>query len=223
MKRFTLAIIVLVITSLGCSLLSAETPAATDDQTQSQGAQTNILFSDDFSDNTSGWDIYVTDNKVSDYTNGSYRIFTSETQYDIWANPYLNFSEPVRIEVDAKKIDGPDDNDFGIICDYQDIENFHVGLISSDGYAVIAKLQDQSWEYLSSDSMVAVESIHQGAATNHIRFDCVRGNLTLYVNGSQIASAFDDSFIGGDVGLQVGTFDVGGVDILFDNFVVMKP
>jgi len=162
--------------------------------------------------------------KVTDYSDGSYRMFTSETQYDVWANPYQNFTEPVRIEVDATKINGPDDNDFGIICDYQeDNENFHVGLISSDGYAVIAKLENQSWSYLSSENMVAAGSIKKGSTTNHIRFDCNQGTLTLYVNGTQIASAFDDSFIGGDVGLQVGTFDTGGTDILFDNFVVSKP
>ena len=222
MKKYYFAIIVLITASISCSLFSAEVPAA-DDPAQSQGAQTSILFADDFSDSTSGWDVYVTDNKVSDYYDGSYRIFTTETQFDVWANPSLDFSEPVRIEVDATKIGGPDDNDFGIICDYQDIENFHVGLISSDGYAVIAKLQDQAWEYLSSDGMEAVGDINQGSATNHIRFDCNQGNLTLYVNGNQIASAFDNTFIGGDVGLQVGTFDTGGVDILFDNFVVMKP
>ncbi|HKZ44414.1 MAG TPA: hypothetical protein VJZ78_05195 [Anaerolineales bacterium] len=223
MKRFTIAIMLLMMTSLGCSLLSAEVNPA-DDQTQAQPAQADILFSDDFSDSNSGWDSYVADTKVTDYSNGSYRMFTSETQYDVWANPYQNFTEPVRIEVDATKINGPDDNDFGIICDYQDDnQNFHVGLISSDGYAVIAKMENLSWVYLSSDTMQAVDSIKQGAATNHIRFDCNQGNLTLYVNGTQIASAFDDTFIGGDVGLQVGTFDTGGTDILFDNFVVVKP
>jgi len=222
MKKYHFAIIVLITASLGCSLFSAKIPAA-DDQNQAQGAQTIILFSDDFSDNTSGWDVYADDNKVSDYSNGGYRIFTFDTQNDVWANPYLDFSEPVRIEVDATKLGGPDDNDFGIICDYQDTGNFHAGLISSDGYTVIVKLQDQAWEYLSSDKMEAVGNINQGSATNHIRFDCNQGNLTLYVNGTQIASAFDNTFIGGDVGLQVGTFDTGGADILFDNFVVMKP
>ena len=233
MKKTAIAIALLVSASLGCNLLSAvttptsdqvQTPAQGQVQVNTQVPQSTVLFSDDFSDSNSGWDKTNTDTKITDYSNGSYRMYTSETQYDVWANPYRNFSEPVRIEVDATKINGPDDNDFGIICDYQDDDqNFHVGLISSDGYAVIAKLENQSWSYLSSDNMIPVDNINQGAATNHIRFDCNQGSLNLYVNGVLIASAYDTTFVGGDVGLQVGTFDTGGVDILFDNFVVTKP
>lgn len=46
------------------------------------------------------------------------------TEYDAWANQSRSFPGDVRIEVDAAKIGGPDDNDFGVICRYQDIDNF---------------------------------------------------------------------------------------------------
>jgi hypothetical protein len=68
-----------------------------------------------------------------------------------------------------------------------------------------------------------VDHINQGSATNHIRADCVGSNLTLYANGSEIASASDSSFTGGDVGLIARTYDTAGTDILFTNFVVSKP
>jgi hypothetical protein len=38
-----------------------------------------------------------------------------------------------------------------------------------------------------------------------------------------VASVYDNSFTGGDVGLMVRTFDEGGVDMLFDNFLVREP
>ena len=183
----------------------------------------DLIWSDDFSDTNSGWDITETVDKITDYINGGYRMWLDKSQYDIWANSGQFFPDPVIVEVDATKTGGPDDNDFGIICDYQDTDNFHVGLISSDGYTVIAKLEDQIWEYLSSETMMAVDSINLGEATNHIRFDCNQGNLTLYVNGTLIANTFDNTFTGGDVGLIIGTFDNGGVDILFDNFEVREP
>jgi hypothetical protein len=185
--------------------------------------QGNLIWSDTFNSDTSGWYRMNETDRVSDYFSGGYRMWLDKPRYDIWATAGQSFQGPISIEVDATKIGGTDDNDFGIICDYQDAENFHVGLISSDGYTAIAKYQNQAWEYLSSDSMVSVDAIYQGEATNHIRFDCMDGELTLYVNGILIANAFDDSFMGGDVGFQVGNFDTGGVDILFDNFEVRIP
>jgi len=71
--------------------------------------------------------------------------------------------------------------------------------------------------------MTSYSSINLGAATNHLRADCIGNTLTLYVNGSQGASATDSSVSGGDVGLVARTFEVDGTDIMFDNFVVYKP
>ena len=227
MKKMFLIIGVLVAATLACNLLSPTTPtsnnnSSVDIQPTSQ-VQSNILFSDDFSSSSSGWDQVNEDWKVTDYVNGGYRMWLTETQYDIWANPSEYFSGPVSIEVDVTKVAGPDDNDFGIICNYQDVDNFYVGLVSNDGYAAIMKRQDGSSSYISADQMLSVNGLNSGSTNNHIRFDCINGNLTLYANGNQVASAFDNSFSDGDVGLQIGTFDTGGVDFLFDNFVVRQP
>ena len=226
MKKVLLVIGVLVAATMACSLLSPTVDPTSNPPVQIQPTvqvQSNILFSDDFSNSGSGWDQVNEDFKSTDYQNGSYRMWLNEPQYDIWANPSEYFSGPVSVEVDVKKVAGPDDNDFGIICNYQDIDNFYVGLISSDGYAVIMKRQGGDSSYISSEQMVSVDGINSGSANNHIRFDCSNGDLTLYANGNQVAYVFDNSFSGGDVGLQVGTFDEGDVDFLFDNFVVREP
>ncbi|NJN80226.1 MAG: hypothetical protein HC797_07025, partial [Anaerolineales bacterium] len=44
-----------------------------------------------------------------------------------------------------------------------------------------------------------------------------------YVNGFQVAQAQDSTLTSGDVGILAGTFDTPGVDIVFDNFVVLQP
>ncbi|MBU4226021.1 MAG: hypothetical protein KKC71_09395 [Chloroflexi bacterium] len=160
---------------------------------------------------------------MSDYANGGYRIYVKMTEYDAWANPSRSFPGDVRIEVDATKIGGPDDNDFGVICRYQDVDNFYYLLISSDGYAAIGKYEGGSQQLISSDNMQKVDGITPGAATNHIQADCIGSELKLYVNGNLVATATDSSFTSGDVGLMAGTFDTAGTDILFDNFYVYKP
>jgi len=225
MKKALFVIGVLVAATMACSLLSPKVDSTSNPPIQilPPQVQSNVLFSDDFSSSSSGWDQVSEDWKVTDYARGGYRMYLNESQYDIWANPSQYFSGPVSIEVDVQKVSGPEDNDFGIICNYQDIDNFYVGLVSNDGYAVIMKRQDGNAEYISSDQMVSVDGLNSGSSNNHIRFECNNGDLTLYANGNQVAYVYDNTFSGGDVGLQVGTFDDAGVDFLFSNFVVRKP
>lgn len=181
-----------------------------------------VLFSDDFSDPNSGWDRVVADEGTTDYEDGHYRILVNQPQHDYWANPGQTFGD-VRIEVEATKAGGPDDNDFGLICRYQDVDNFYAFLISSDGYYGIMKVADGTSEILGNANLMETDSIQQGASTNRIRGDCVANNLTLYVNGQQVHRVQDSAFGSGDVGLLAGTYDESGTDIHFDNFFVYRP
>ena len=132
----------------------------------------------------------------------------------------------MRIEVDATKVGGEDDNDYGIICRYSgtpESPNYYFSIISSDGFAAIGKTTGGTSEYLSSEQMEPADAIKQGAVTNHIRTDCIGSSITLYVNGQQVATATDSSYTGGDVGLMAGTFEISSTEINFDNFLVLKP
>lgn len=183
----------------------------------------NILFQDDFSDVDSGWDRSSFDSGLTDYERNGYRILVSETNYSAWANPSRNFSD-VSVEVEARKIGGDDDNEFGIICRHANVDNYYVATISSDGfYGFLVRKDGESLELLNMENMLPSDSINLGDASNLIRLDCVGSTLTLYVNGDFVGETVD-SFIGaGDVGLYAGTFSIPGTDILFDNFVVREP
>jgi pectate lyase len=185
----------------------------------------SVLFKDDFSNVNSGWDRSTNEYGTTDYENGSYRINIIQTDSFFFANPYKTFQNDVRIEVDATKAAGPDDNAFGVQCRYQDVDNYYYFYISSDGYTGIGIDKAKTKTIISSSdgNLVSDSSIVQGAATNHLRADCVGSNLTLYVNGTQVASATDSTFTKGDVGLIAKTFTVAGTDITFDNFFVYKP
>ena len=164
--------------------------------------------------------------KVIDYVNGGYRIYVNDTQTDNWSNPGKYFKGDVSVEVDAVKLPGTDDNDFGLICRYSIFNgnyNFYYFLINSDGYAGIGRMKNGDRQLISADEMQPAGVIKQGASSNHIRADCIGNSLTLYVNGMQAASIIDISFSEGDVGLMAGAYEVPGVDILFDNFIVYKP
>ena len=181
------------------------------------------LFQDDFSDESCGWeDIFRDADGISDYDQGGFRLQVQQEQFDYWANPNVNFSDVV-IEADAKKIGGPDDNDFGVICRYVDTQNFYFFIIASDGFYAIGKSVNGDYSYIGTDLMEPTDVVLGGDATNRIRADCVGSTLRLYANGSLLKEVTDSTFTSGDVGLIAGTFDTPGTDILFDNFIVRAP
>lgn len=184
-------------------------------------AKNDILFQDDFS--TAGnWDVVKDANGETNYQDESYHILVNDVNTDVWANPGLNFSD-VRVEVDATKIRGPEDNEFGVICRHTDVHNFYYFAISSDGYFGIFKVKNGNNLLLNRTEMLPSTSIKGGADLNHLRADCVGSLLTFYVNGEILDQQEDSEFTSGDVGLIAGTYAESGVEILFDNFIVMRP
>lgn len=202
-------------------LLSACSPALQSAELMSIDRD-SILFSDDFSNSNTGWGIWKREGAVIEHHNGGMRIRVNLTQYDFWTVAGQHFDD-VQIEVDATKIGGPDDNDFGIICRYQDRANFYMMVISSDGYYGIAKLKDGQYSMIGSEQLQYSDRIARGQRVNHLRADCIGSTLRIYANDHLLMEAQDSDFAAGDVGLLAGAYDLKGVDILFDNFVVKRP
>jgi len=207
----------LALASLSCQAISGPTL-----EKQAKLPAGEVLFMDDFSDPTSGWTQVVTESGVTDYVAGKYRIFVNEINTDTWANPGLTFGD-VHIEVEATKIGGPDDNNFGVMCRMQSPSQYYFLIISSDGYYGIGKVNGEQQEVLGMESLQPSEVIHQGAAANQIKVTCIGDELSLTVNEVLLYSVRDADFSSGDVGLIAGTFTEPGVDIHFDNFLVLKP
>ena len=213
----------LLMATLACGLFSGSDEPAPPESGAAPAPGSGILFSDDFSNPNSGWDQVNTAEGITDYADGVYRIFVNTDNTDIWANPGKNFTDAV-IEVSATKVGGPDDNDFGVICRYQNVENFYFFVLSSDGYYGIGIVQGGEQRVLGEKGqLLPSDAINQGNTTNVIRADCVGDTLTLYANGTQLTSVQDSTFASGDVGLMAGTYNEVGTDIHFDNFVVRAP
>ena len=182
----------------------------------------NILFKDDFSDPTSGWERTNEDEGITNYENGYYRIFVNTKHNTIWADPGLSFTD-ARISVTTTKLGGPDDNVFGIICRYEPPNNFYFFFISSDGYYGIGKTINGKQTILGAESMLKSSAIKQGNETNTIQADCVGERLKLYVNEQLVEEVTDNTLKEGSVGLIAGSYEHVGVDIYFDDFIVSKP
>ncbi|NQU31217.1 MAG: hypothetical protein HQ525_11170 [Anaerolineae bacterium] len=184
--------------------------------------QGDILFEDDFSTRENQWTSLVNDGGVMNYDAEGFRFYVKEPGLNFWATPGLSFDD-VGIEVDTLQYAGPVENRIGVICRHRDDQNFYYFVISADGYYAIGKVKEGEQSLLGQDAMRYSSAIKTGVAINHLRADCQGSTLRFYINQTPIALVEDFDLTEGDVGLLAGTFNEGGLDVLFDNFVVVHP
>lgn len=180
----------------------------------------DVLYQEAFEDNTTGWHRVADDNGIMDYDQGGYRILVRQPRLNVWSTAERNFGD-VRVEVDVIRIHGPDENRMGLMCRYQG-GDYYFFIITNDGYYAIGKFLGGMTLLLGQTEMQPSEIIQKGSM-NHLRADCVGDRLTFYVNFTEIASASDADLPSGDVGVLAGSFSEPGVDVMFDQFVVIQP
>jgi hypothetical protein len=181
-----------------------------------------VLFQDDFSRPSSGWDRYQDDIYRADYEDGEYQIEIFAPETLAWSLPKLSFTD-VWISVEANKAAGPEDNAFGVICRYENPGNFIFFLVSSDGYAGIGRYIEGEKKLLSDESLLPTDAVHKGSEGNFIQAECVGERLVLFVNNTRVAEVDIEAVRSGDVGLIAGTYSDPGVEIHFDNFSTVQP
>ena len=205
---------ILVIGLAGCALPSLAGSVV---------APGGVLYQDDFSDPSGGWPRVSETSGSMDYaSDGRYQMSVHRPNYDIWAMSGYSFAD-ARVEVEAGIQDGPQGSRYGLVCRYIDPQNFYFFVVTGDGYEGIGKVKQGVQTLLGQELMEFDPAINTGNDSNHMRFDCIGPQLTGYVNQQSIASVRDSDFLKGDAGLIVGTFDLPGVKVSFDNFIVYKP
>lgn len=177
------------------------------------------LLADDFDDPASGWLVLVTDQDEKGYNQGTYRIAVYDADFASWGYPEPPGDfEDVVIEVDAHRVDGPEDNEYGVVARYQPDDSFYLFSISSTGHASIQKHIGDEWEYLAE--WTPSPAVRLGGEINRLRVTCQGAKLRFFVNGQAVAEADDASFRSGNIGLLASASDIGGVVVAFDNLRV---
>lgn len=176
-----------------------------------------VRITDDFSDKDSGWGQFIYPEGSAVYQNDTFQIAVNIPNSDIfitYPRVYIN----TIVQADIRKVSGSNDNNFGLICRYEDEKNFYAGQISSDGFAGIIKVKNGVYSLIGREQMVPVPAILGGEAVNKVQFECIQNTLTLIVNDETADTQTDDTFISGEVGMIAGT--VSGYEgvFAFDNF-----
>ncbi|MCK9245460.1 MAG: hypothetical protein M0P11_00700 [Anaerolineaceae bacterium] len=177
------------------------------------------IFADDFSDASSGWEVFDNSLTSANYVEGSYRISLLQKNKEKWALANQDFGN-VAIEVDATYMGGTADNSFGVVCKFQDIKQYYAVVISSDGAYMIQKRVGGSYQRLTGEYFQLSDQIKPGTRVNRLRVECGQDYLALYVNQELVNRVEDSTYNQGDVGLIVTTYGEPGLTVSFDNFEV---
>lgn len=186
-----------------------------------KGRLGELLYEETFDDPASGWDTYSEDDTWAGYVDGEYRLEVYRDNYVTWGNPEPGLDlDGFVIEVDARQVEGPLDNNFGLLVRYQaDDENYYWFEISSDGYYSVDLMQAGEW--ITLVGWQTSEAINQGGgATNHLQVISDGSQFSFYANGTHLTDVTDNALDVGNVGLAAGSFDEPGVVVHFDNVKV---
>ncbi len=181
----------------------------------------DVGYADDFSDESSGWEVSKWPGGSQGYDNGRYFIDIDGPDIFAWSNPNEEFTDVI-IDVDTILQSSAGDNNSGVICRYRDDRNYYLFEIDAQGFYSISAFIARRWEVLSD--WTASESIRTGVgAQNHLRIECIGDTLGFAVNGELLVEIQDDRLADGNIGLSASTYSRGGARVLFDNVQVRQP
>ena len=218
-----------VVAALLLGVLACSLPGS-DDSGGSSGGPTatagpKVLFKDNFSDSGSGWGTGTDDTGSLDYTNGQYVFQVTKDKWFTWGNLADETFSNARIEVEVVNKSGTDEPTFGIMCNYQDEQNYYYAGFGSDGYYAIVRTENNEDSFLTDatdNQWVQSDDIQTNADSYQLGVDCANGEIKLIVDGKTIASVQDETYTSGQIGIFVLTFDTAEADVRFDNLQVLE-
>lgn len=200
------------------NIVGVEEPIAVNEPVES-----GAIYSDDFSNENSGWDVYSTETGSAYYSNGEY--FLEDVAGDVYyyAQPYLTFDNVV-FSIDIRILEnvGTDFlNEVDIICRNVDLDNNYEFRLFNDGSVGISKWL--AGEYI--DLVELQPTSFTWDSPHRVTVSCDGDHLELSVDGTLVAETNDDSFATGGIALSVYNPNETGNRFVaaFDNFSATVP
>ena len=185
-------------------------------------ASGDILFSDDFSDDSTGWEIVNNVYELKGYSREGYLISINYKAGRSISTTGLQFSDVI-VSVENQKLTGSNDAYLGVVCRYRDSYNYYRFFITPDGYAGIMRVVDGESSTLPGGETKYSHDVFQDDSVNVLEAACVGNKLTFHVNGKLVISAEDDLLTQGDIGIFAETGKDGAGSFIFNQFTATKP
>lgn len=181
-----------------------------------------VLLQDDFSDDSTGWEIVNNVYELKGYSSEGYLISVNNKGGRSISTTGLQYND-TKIQVETRKLTGSNDSYLGIVCRYQDKQNYYRFFVTPDGYTGIVKVVNGEISTLPNGKMNYNHDVKQNDAANLLEVFCVGSQLSLVVNGKLAVTAEDDQLTKGDTGIFAETGTDGSGSFIFNNFIVTTP
>jgi LysM repeat protein len=147
------------------------------------------------------------------YVGNQYRILNNFFSSHVSSVRTVNHPN-VHAAIDAQQVGGPASGFWGVVCRWQDINNFYAAVISGDGTTGILRVQNGFHNWLNQGT-----AEFNANAWNRVGATCDGNTIILYLNGEEVLETTDTVFTTGSfAGVMVGTRGAAGADVHFDNF-----
>lgn len=189
------------------------------------GLGSNVILSDDFSSDT--WGTGTDADSSVEYANNALQVLVFKTNYFVWSTPNDEDYSNVHVEVTALNNSTDSTTAFGVICNMQVTNVSYYFAITPAGQYAIGKSAVAADDVFltNNDTWAYSDAIPVNQSSYRVGADCAsNGTLTLYVNGTQVASAVDTTYTSGNVALFVwsGEEEASGANVSFDDFQMSK-
>ena len=217
--RFLLLFVISLLILNGCSSIQKLQISQDKLPWKSSG---DVLLQDDFSDDTTGWEIVNNVYELKGYSSEGYLISINNKGGRSISTTGLQFSD-VKVQVGTHKLTGSNDSYLGIVCRYQDSQNYYRFFVTPDGYTGLVRVINGEPSTLPDGKMIYNHNVKQNDEINLLEVFCVGSQLSLVVNGKLALTAEDEQLTKGDVGVFAETGQGGAGSFVFSDFIVSKP
>jgi hypothetical protein len=185
----------------------------------------DVLLSDDFSDDQSGWGTGTDANSLVEYVNGGLQMTVYKDNYFTYSVPNQTAYQNVHIEVTIANNSSDKVATFGIMCNQQVTKDafYYFGISPNGEYAIVKAAVAKDDQVLTNKGKWKSSNLVKVNAKSYtLGADCGSdGTLTMYVDGQKVDSVTDTSYGKGRVALFAWNAKVpSGTDVTFDNFTM---
>jgi hypothetical protein len=134
-----------------------------------------------------------------------------ETTVSLLAHPCDDFT----LEIEATPLSGPNSgfDGYGLVYRAQDAANYYAFAIGSDGYYAVLQVAGDEETVLVDWQQFP--HVRRGKQANRLHVACAGPTCQLYINDEYATTVEDDTWLAGDVGLWVRSFEDVGVSVRF--------
>lgn len=220
-RQIVFAIFVLALVALACN---AATGGGGDPTGPTSTPSPRVILSDDFS--SSQWGTGTDADSSVEYASSALQMIVYTTNYFVWSTPNDQDYQNTHMEVTVNNNGTDSTTAFGIMCNQQPTTSnfYYVAMTPAGQYAIAKAAEGQEDLFLTNnDAWASSDLIAKDASSYRVGMDCGNGSITLYVDGQQIASVADASYVNGGVALFTWSGeDATTTDVSFDDFLMTE-